>query len=253
MNQEVPVSLRQPSGNTLLDGDVLVVCRDVVRACRVLIGNTLPLGGKPFVIQQSRDGLPRAHLDALPGEYAVSVTCLHTRDYARLAFQLGHELGHFWVDPRRTNWFIESTCTAVSYVCLDCLTWAWNADPPFPNWRGYAREFARYRKKHVRDAASKVGLSGIGEIARWVREGLRLVLAGDGFDREHEALCSLVISRCLRAAPLGCSALTLLGEVTQSGGETDFSAWLEKTSTSEQADLVGVLARLFAPAQGGDK
>ena len=109
-----------------------------------------------FRVQQAPDGTPRACLNGLPNEYLINVTCLHSRLYAKLAFQLGHELGHFFVDPHFSNWFVESVCTGVSFLTLDALAAKWTTAPPFPNWRGYASSFTVYRQQMVGDALAKV-------------------------------------------------------------------------------------------------
>lgn len=41
--------------------------------------------------------------------------------YGQFAYQLGHELGHVMLNPRRTNGIIESIATALSYEVLDSM------------------------------------------------------------------------------------------------------------------------------------
>jgi len=241
------VSLRRESSDSRLNRDVLAVCSDVVEQAGRIVARDPPLGRKPFVVQQSADGHPRACLNGLPDEYLASVTCLHNRYYAQLAFQLGHELGHFYVDPHRSNWLIESVCTALSYCCLTALSEKWTSSPPYPNWSSYASSFCRYREQHVSNAVRQVGLRGNDEIPVWIRDVLPAVVANNAFSRCHEALCAEVISSFMWAHSEACSALTRLGEASQTG-KPDFTLWRAALSRSE-ISLVDALSRRSRPVK----
>lgn len=177
MTEPITVALRGGSDNYLLNRDVLTVARDVVGACADIISADPPLGWRPFVVQQSPDGKPRACLSGLPDEFLINVTCLHTRLYAKLTFQLAHEAGHFWVDPHCSNWFIESVCTSISFLCLDALGAKWAVAPPFPSWREYASAFVAYRRDTVRDALAEVGVPNTQAIGTWIRRSLASINA----------------------------------------------------------------------------
>ncbi len=68
------------------------------------------------------------------------------RDYAKLVYQLGHELCHVLTDPRRSNWFVESCCEMMSQLLLLRLSETWVNKPPFAHWVGYAQNFIKYAK-----------------------------------------------------------------------------------------------------------
>jgi hypothetical protein len=65
--------------------------------------------------------------------------------YAQFAYQLGHELGHVMLDPRRSNGVVETICSAVAYEVLDRLADRWAVVVPFPYLRGYGVNFRKYR------------------------------------------------------------------------------------------------------------
>ena len=65
--------------------------------------------------------------------------------YAQFAYQLGHELGHVMLNPRRSNGVIDTICTALSYEALDRMSDRWMMVVPFPYLRVYGSEFRRYK------------------------------------------------------------------------------------------------------------
>jgi hypothetical protein len=65
--------------------------------------------------------------------------------YAQFAFQLGHELGHVMLDPRRANGLVETICTAVSYEVLDRLVDRVTVSPRLSWITDYAPHFHQYR------------------------------------------------------------------------------------------------------------
>lgn len=224
---------------------MFAVCKDVIGTCSNIIGTAPALGAKPYVVQQAADGVPRACLDGLPDEYIINVTCLHTRFYSRLSFQLGHEVGHFYVDPYHSNWFIESVCTAIAFICLSAMVERWLSTPPFDNWKLYATKFSDYRREIIDDAIAKVGVNSALTIPSWVATSLREVFVRHEFNRPHEMLCASVIADIMEKHPHAVSAITTLGAATPSGCQTDFAAWAQIVSPKE-IGLVEELGSAFA-------
>ena len=244
MSSADSVTLRNASADDRLNNDVLAVCSDAICEAARIIGADPPLGKKPIVVQQSTDGYPRACLDGLPNEYWVNVTCLHSRSYARLAFQLGHELGHFYIDPRYRNWFIESVCTALAYSCLTALAEKWLSNPPYPGRSNYAPAFTDYRNGHVRWGLDELKLGGTDDISTWIRDSLPAVVHEEQFSRQHEALCAEAIAGAMSSHMEACSALTRLGEASHAG-RSDFALWRAGVSPYE-TDLIDTLGELFS-------
>jgi len=247
MSGPIKVSLRPASHDPVLNRDVRVLCEDVVQVCAHAVSAAPPLGWKPFVVQQAADGKPRVCLNNLPDEYLINVTCLHTRAYCKLAFQLGHELGHVFVGPHRSYWFIESVCTAISFVCLDALTDKWRCQPPFQDWGRYAPAFAKYHQETVIGGIRAVGLDPAEDIRRWIDTSLPSILVEGQFGRDEEMICAHEICKIMEAHAESLSAITRLGAASAKEKTTDFDAWHRSVSPQE-APLVGALAELFSPA-----
>ena len=144
---------------------------------------------KPFVVQEAPDGISRACLNGLPAEYLINVTCLHTRLYDQLAFQIGHELGHFYINPHYSNWFIESVCTAISFLCLDALAVKWTTAPSFLQWQSYAPLFTEYRRNTVIEPLRSYGIADRSYVPTWIRASVA---------RPEEMLCADVIADIMR-------------------------------------------------------
>ena len=110
---------------------------------------------------------PFTELD--PWEHPTRIVIhLDVRDayYAQFAFQLGHELGHVMLNPRRSNGVIDTICTALSYEVLDRMSDRWMMRVPFSYLRGYEMEFRGYR---LRDGETRS--NRLGQIKSDVRSG----------------------------------------------------------------------------------
>lgn len=81
-----------------------------------------------------------------PKQIRIGVTS-STPVYAQLAFQLGHELGHVMLDPRRTNGVVETIAYALSYEVLDRIADKWIMVAPFSYLRGWDKNFRTYRNE----------------------------------------------------------------------------------------------------------
>jgi len=244
--EEVTVTLRGESADRYLNENVLAVSRDVVGACGQIIAADPALGVKPFVIQQAPDGQPRACLNGLPVEYIVNVTCLHTESYPQLAFQIGHELSHFYINPNYSNWFIESVCTAISFLCLDALVEKWRTAPLFPlfpNWQDFFLSFTKYREANIIDPLKKFCIENRNDIPAWIRASVVDLIRARSLGRDEQTLCADVIADIMQLHAQSCSVVTKLGAASQSG-KTDFNAW-RKAASSEERELVDDLNSLF--------
>jgi len=102
----------------------------------------LPL---PIVVEYGGP-MPLTSLDneAEPRAIHVRITTLGSQ-YDQFAYQMGHELGHVMLNPRRTTAVIETLCTTISYEVLDRLGDRWNGPrPPLVYLRSYTPQFHNY-------------------------------------------------------------------------------------------------------------
>ena len=241
------IRVRHDFGDESLRRDVAAVCTDVAGLIAGRMRKPPALGVKPFVIQQAADNLPRAVLNGLPKEYIVNITCLPSRDYCRITYQLAHELGHHYVNPYRSNWFIESTVTALSLIALSDMGDKWADNPPFPNWKSWAHHFKEYRNQTLRNMLEQIHLSpDEAQITTWLRAKAPALLQQGAFDRPQQHACAVVIEAVLKRHPKSWGALTMLGNATSASGQTDFKQW-EQLVNPEERPLVKELAGIFSP------
>jgi hypothetical protein len=124
--------------------DLRTVADDVHRIVRRRFRAAPPCGDRP--IECFRRHPPPQLVDlGNESKYRIALF-VSDRHYARLAYQLAHELGHIMFDPRRTNAAIEMLATALSLQVLDDLAARWQLRPPVASWREYAPCFREYRE-----------------------------------------------------------------------------------------------------------
>jgi hypothetical protein len=79
------------------------------------------------------------------------------RDWSRLAYQFGHELGHVAANAWRRNaspggisqWFEEAMVEGFSLRGLALLADSWSTDPPFKDDSGFGAAVATYRQNII--------------------------------------------------------------------------------------------------------
>jgi len=165
--------------------DLLSVARNVLALTQALFPDPPPAGIRPIVCFYRAKG-PITDSTTDPSRYHVGLS-VTTRHYARFAYQLGHELGHVYLDPRRTSGLVETLAVAISLRVLDDMSELWARRPPYPHWRSYAAEFRRYREnEEARHLASFPP-----EVADAVRRGrwqdVALYLAYRREDQDRDA------------------------------------------------------------------
>ncbi|MCF8219189.1 MAG: hypothetical protein K9I29_06045 [Bacteroidales bacterium] len=125
-----------------------VVLSEVSNKFRNLIPAGPPLGQKEVRVYSGRK--PQTNSDTSHGHYRIYLTPSGS-NYRKFVFQFAHELMHIYIDPRITNWFIESICEMSSLYFLEYLGQKWKGNPPYPNWKSYAREFNNYKTLAIRE------------------------------------------------------------------------------------------------------
>lgn len=129
-------------------GDLQAVAEDVLAVTREVTRRAPPAGLRPVVCYVRPQG-PICDATSKPELYRVGLT-VTGRGYAQFSYQLGHELAHIMLDPRRTNGLLETLAMAFSLRVLDELDARWRQAPPFGNWRSYAPAFGDYRRRQER-------------------------------------------------------------------------------------------------------
>lgn len=144
------------------------------------------LGGVPLVsdrqparlrVDDQQTGPPHVWLHSDHPETAWVVVDIGTRDWCKLAYQFGHELGHVlcntwqWgaVSNPPCRWLEEALVEAFSIRGLDVLAASWSRNPPFPRTAAFAEAIRRYRAAAM-EPYRRVGGPSPGEsLAAWFR------------------------------------------------------------------------------------
>jgi len=126
-------------------------------------------------VDNHSSGLPHIwlHLDQ-PGT-AWIVVDIGTRDWCKLAYQFGHELGHVlcnswrWGDNPRppSQWLEESIAEAFSLRGLALLAASWRENPPFLNDSAFAEAIRQYRANLLAAYRKAAEI----DLADWLRAG----------------------------------------------------------------------------------
>jgi hypothetical protein len=120
-------------------------------------------------------GPPHVWLHSDQPETAWVVVDIGTRDWCKLAYQFGHELGHVlcnswqWkvvTDPP-CRWLEEALVEAFSIRGLTELAASWNRDPPFPGSAAFAAAIRQYRVTTMERYRQAGGPPPGGSLAAW--------------------------------------------------------------------------------------
>src|SRR5262249_26689758 len=109
-------------------------------------------------VEEHSSGPPAVWLHNDRSRTAWVIVDVGPRDWSRLAYQFGHELGHVpcnsweWsAKPRPpSQWLEESMVEAFSIRGLGLLADSWAANPPFAGDAAFADAIRRYRQGVIR-------------------------------------------------------------------------------------------------------
>jgi hypothetical protein len=158
------------SDNRAVNGKLHRVVLATIKKFSKLFSMEPPTGFRPIrVLYQSE----HPQIDATT-DTEVYIIYLTVADFTpnQLIFQLGHELGHIFFDPRRTNWFVESCCQMMSQIILCRMYEVWPSTMRFLSDRViYAPKIEAYGKEQIQRASDKIfgskSLPEEAEIMKW--------------------------------------------------------------------------------------
>ena len=146
----VPIVDVRLSDDSHLNRELSLVARSAAEEFSTLFSVPPPAGIRPVSILYQPQ-YPQTFSTPDITRYKVYLT-VKNRYYHQLVFQLGHELCHIFADPRRSNWFVESSCEMAALVLLRRMSKLWGNDPPRADWRSYAPKFQQYAQNRIRKA-----------------------------------------------------------------------------------------------------
>ena len=194
---------------------------DVWDVVAEMFHSSLPLD-LPIRVRQSNAAVPMTRV--LENEINVRITA-HGTFYAQFTFQLGHELGHVMLDPRRTNGVVEAICIAISYEVLERIGEKVKGSPAYP-WLGdYAKNFKPYRKddqktvldKFPQDIQDMVKQKRWSDLADYLRAHAAEMEAGHSNDRDVQTLAAIA----LRSGPVEWGELAGIAGATSPSAQDD--------------------------------
>ncbi|MEK9632496.1 MAG: hypothetical protein VW622_01540, partial [Opitutae bacterium] len=228
------------SGN---QADVLAVLQSTAR-------QLFPFAEKydwaPINVGRSTDGPIVLFRRGDLGEYLVN---LNTGDryWAQYAFQFSHEIGHilcgFREGDQSNHWFEESLCETASLFALRKLSEEWKTNPPYPNWKSFAKAFDEYAQERIDRQPWPDGLS----LADWYAKEKDL-LTKDAKMRDRNLMVAVRILPLFEKNPAGWAACFALNEKKgneKRSFETYLRDWSESCQTNEHRDFVSKIAKDF--------
>lgn len=167
-------------------------------------------------VDNSAEGFPAIwlHFDDAPVAW-IKVN-IGERDWSKLAYQFGHELGHVlansWTrDARPTagsQWLEEALAEAFSLRGLGLLAPSWQQAPPFAGDSAFGAEIRRYRDNQLQHYAAYAAAEGIqANPAAWYRRRRELLERQRGLGPHGTAtipfLLDALVTSSDRVAELG--------------------------------------------------
>jgi hypothetical protein len=108
-------------------------------------------------VDEHTSGPPAVWLHSDGSSMAWIIVDIGERDWSKLAYQFGHELGHVFANSWQPHanpkppcqWLEEAIVEAFSLRGLGRLAASWRLDPPFPNDNAFGDRLAEYRQNIV--------------------------------------------------------------------------------------------------------
>jgi hypothetical protein len=157
--------------------DALAVIARMREAC--LSGVRLLSDRQPakLRVDDQTSGPPHIWLHQDNPDTAWIVVDIGARDWCKLAYQFGHELGHVlcnsWqpeAKPRLpSQWLEEALVEAFSLRGLGLLADSWEQRPPFPNDAAFADAIRQYRQNAVENYRRPAGAPTVRDMYDWLR------------------------------------------------------------------------------------
>jgi hypothetical protein len=128
-------------------------------------------------VEDQSSGPPHIWLHDDNPDTAWIVVDIGTRDWCKLAYQFGHELGHVlcnsWqrqAKPRLpSQWLEEALVEAFSIHGLGLLADDWARHPPFPNDAAFGGAIRKYRQDLIERYRKPAGAPAAIDMCAWLR------------------------------------------------------------------------------------
>ncbi|MFW6161226.1 MAG: hypothetical protein ACODAJ_00565 [Planctomycetota bacterium] len=177
----------------------------VLRSAAQPLWRHFPERRLPPIIVAPRGGPIVWHRRGLDGEYYVQLNTGGTY-WAQYAYQFAHEFCHILAGYEPTEkankWFEESLCELASLYALRRMAETWRVQPPYPNWRGFAKHLRAYANDRIR----KSQLPDDTTLAAWYRAN-KAALRKEPCDRARNNVVAVALLPLFEAEPQHWAAL----------------------------------------------
>ena len=205
----------------------------------------VPAAGRPAITVAAQGG-PIALFDRTPeGHFQVRLDT-GGNHWAQYGFQFGHELCHVLCRSSRTGrthlWFEEALCETASLFVLRSMADAWEDEPPYPNWRGFAPHLHDYAAKRLAQSPRPPQLP----LAEWYARH-RDELHEQPTDRDNGLAVATALLPLFEESPGRWAAIHWLNPADQPQPDNfrdHLAAWRERVP-AEQKPTVETVARVF--------
>jgi hypothetical protein len=151
---------------------VLARTRDVALAGVRLFSDQQP---EQLRVDDHTTGPPFVWLHSDPPREAWIIVDIGGRDWSKLAYQFGHELGHVLCNSWRLDakprppcqWIEEAMAEAFAIRGLGLLAESWEKDPPYAGTNDFGQAIRRYRAQVVDGYRAPDGPAPGADIAPW--------------------------------------------------------------------------------------
>ncbi len=230
-----PIELSGDWGRMIPDAAAHVVER-MRHAC--LDGIRLVSDDQPdrLRVEEHTSGSPAIWLHPDGSSLGWIIVDIGERDWSKLAYQFGHELGHVTANSWRPDakpaapcqWLEEAMVEAFSLRGLALLADDWSRNPPFQDDSGFGAAVAVYRQNAVEQYGKLAKEQGHREnLAGWFKEHRREVEAQAFLSPFAQAACVTILAEYERD-PAALEALGALNRWPGRSGiplEDYFRAW----------------------------
>lgn len=213
--------------------------------------HTTPPVDVPIYVHNSAGEVPFTQVERPRNPDAIRIRISATgTHYAQFAFQLGHELGHVMLDPRRANGTIEAICNATSYEVLARLGERVRSEPGYSWLSDYAPHFREYLKNDEKanleqfpqDVRDMVKQKRWSEVADYLHAHLSGMDPGQPKERAMQTLGAIA----LRSGPVEWGSLAGLAGCTSPSAEDSPGFQILPLKSDCKAPVSDLLARFGA-------
>jgi hypothetical protein len=198
-------------------------------------------------VERSRTGPIVLYRRGEKGEYLMRLDSEKTY-WSQYAFQFAHEFGHIICGYKKGDqsnlWFEETLCETASLFALRGMTEEWKAKPPYPNWKSYGKEFAKYAQKRI----TKYPWPKNRSLGVWYKER-KHSLSQKPADRGRNVQLASQLLPLFEEKPSGWGACAFIN-IKKSNQKRSFSTYLEdwkkNCKTDAQKEFVKKLAGEFS-------